>query len=194
MPVFFPSQSRIPNPRCPPGGHLGFGAALVFERNAQPIIQVNLPIYSCVTVQNTKSKMSTWRPFWAALVFERNLPLVKPNPEKINVNLPIYSCVAVLNTKCPPGDHLGCWVALVFERNIPLVKFNPHKSQVNLPIFRCYSPEHEIQDVHLAAILDFGRCNRKEPSSSGFQPPKKSEQVFLSYSTKTNAQVQHYMP
>jgi hypothetical protein len=32
---------------------------------------------------------------WAPLVFERNLPLVKPNPQ----NLPSRSCITVWNTK-----------------------------------------------------------------------------------------------
>jgi hypothetical protein len=53
---------------------LNFGRSWFYERNRPLVkpnrhkkIQVNLPIHSCVTVRNTKSNMSTWRPSWILL-------------------------------------------------------------------------------------------------------------------------------
>jgi hypothetical protein len=52
--------------------------------NSQKTFQVNLPIHSCVTVRNTKFKMSTWWPSWilAGTGFQKEAPLVDLNPHK----------------------------------------------------------------------------------------------------------------
>jgi hypothetical protein len=66
---------REQNPRCPPGGHLGFRAVLVFETNLPHVksnpqnkIQINLPIGSCIQDVHLVAILD-----FGVLVFERNL-------------------------------------------------------------------------------------------------------------------------
>jgi hypothetical protein len=72
-------------------------------------MSVKSEIYHPQSVQNIKSKMSTWQSSWI-LVFERNLPLVKLNPQKNFKS--ICQFVLVLQSRiqcprCPPGGHFG---------------------------------------------------------------------------------------
>jgi hypothetical protein len=84
------SQTRIQNPRGPPDGHLGFWVALFLKRtflwwtsNHKKISGKSEQVF--LSSMETKAGC-TYIPgchlFWAA--FERNLPLVKLNPQKIS--------------------------------------------------------------------------------------------------------------
>jgi hypothetical protein len=79
-------QMRIEqNPRYLLGGHLGFW--LVFKTNLpleKPNSQKNVPIRSCITtVQNTKSKMSTWMSILGSSGFQKEPSSSGPQPIKI---------------------------------------------------------------------------------------------------------------
>jgi hypothetical protein len=70
---------------------------------------------------------------WAVLVFERNLHLVKPNPQQISGKSANSFLRYSPEYKFQDGRLAAIILVLVLvsERNLPVVYLNPHKIQVN---------------------------------------------------------------
>jgi hypothetical protein len=65
----------------------------------------------------------------------------------------------IRNPRCQPGGHIECWIAPEIDRaHPPTPPAMPLKYEINWATHSAVSPEYEIQDARLTAILNIKSC------------------------------------